>query len=246
LLAYHWLKAGAWEKALSYTLQAAEQAGKLYARPEVIYHYWHALDLLDRLPDNAEQNRVRADVILALIWLPGSMRDEEAKARMLRHLDQALADAETAGRAAIVAKLQAAKGDLLLDKALLVDSLERAEVSGDALTQAFVARRYGNYLAVHDRFETALGHITRAIDILGAQGEWLQQALVMAGPGRCFYARAGKIEESLGYAARLRQLGDSLTDASLRAWRAAEAEPYLYKGLWDEVIRVAEESQPIA
>ena len=246
LLAYHWLKAEAWEKALSYTLRAAEQAGKLYARPEAISHYWQALDLLDRLPDNAEQNRVRADVTLALIWLPGSMRDEEAKARMLRHVDQALAEAETAGRAAIVARLQAAKGQLLLDETLLADSLERAEVSGDALTQAFVAWRYGNYLAAHDCFETALGHIARAIDILGAQGEWLQQAQVMAGPGRCFYARAGKLEESLAYAARVRQLGDSLGDASLRAWRAAEAEPYFYKGLWDEVIRIAEESLPIA
>jgi tetratricopeptide (TPR) repeat protein len=44
----------------------------------------------------------------------------------------------------------------------------------------------------------------------------------------------------------VRQLADGLGDASLRAWRAAEAEPYLYKGLWDEVVRVAEESLPIA
>jgi tetratricopeptide (TPR) repeat protein len=127
-----------------------------------------------------------------------------------------------------------------------VDGLERAEVSGDALTQAFAARLYGNYLAAHRRFETALDHIARAIDILGTKGEWLQQAQVMAGPGRCFYARAGRLEEALAYAARVRRAADHLGDASLRAWRAAEAEPYLYKGLWDEVIRVVEESLPIA
>jgi tetratricopeptide (TPR) repeat protein len=127
-----------------------------------------------------------------------------------------------------------------------LEGLERAEVSGDALTQAFAARLYGNYLAAHHRFDIALDHIARAIDILGAKGESLQQAQVMAGPGRCFYARAGRLEEALVYAARVRRAADQLGDASLRAWRAAEAEPYLYKGLWDEVIRVAEESQPIA
>jgi predicted ATPase len=53
LLAYHWLKAEDWDNALSCTLRAAEHAGKLYARPEAISHYWQALDLLDRLPGNA-------------------------------------------------------------------------------------------------------------------------------------------------------------------------------------------------
>jgi predicted ATPase len=40
LLAHHWIEAEDWEKALTFTLQAAEQAGKLYARPEAIRHYW--------------------------------------------------------------------------------------------------------------------------------------------------------------------------------------------------------------
>ena len=50
LLAHHWLRAEEWEKALTYTLEAAERARKLYARPEAINHYWQALDLLERLP----------------------------------------------------------------------------------------------------------------------------------------------------------------------------------------------------
>jgi len=40
---------------------------------------------------------------------------------------------------------------------------------------------------------------------------------------------------------RARALGDSLGDARLRAWRTMEAEPYMYKGLWADVIRVVEE-----
>jgi tetratricopeptide (TPR) repeat protein len=37
-----------------------------------------------------------------------------------------------------------------------------------------------------------------------------------------------------------------LGEAPLLAWRAMEAEPYVYKGAWVEAIRVAEESLPIA
>jgi tetratricopeptide (TPR) repeat protein len=68
----------------------------------------------------------------------------------------------------------------------------------------------------------------------------------MASQGRCYFARAGRLDESLAYAARAREAGDIFDDARLRAWCAMEAEPYLYKGLWDEVIRVAEEALPAA
>ena len=60
LLAHHWLRAEEWEKALDYTLEAAERARKLYARPEAISHYWQALELLERLPHTSERSRVHA------------------------------------------------------------------------------------------------------------------------------------------------------------------------------------------
>jgi tetratricopeptide (TPR) repeat protein len=37
-----------------------------------------------------------------------------------------------------------------------------------------------------------------------------------------------------------------MDDARLRAWGAMEAEPYMYQGRWDEVVRVAEEGLPVA
>jgi tetratricopeptide (TPR) repeat protein len=52
------------------------------------------------------------------------------------------------------------------------------------------------------------------------------------------------LTEALDYAARARRLADILDDPRLRAWRAMEAEPYMYKGLWEDVARVAEESLP--
>ena len=50
LLAHHWLRAEDWEKALNYTLEAADGREALYARTETINHYWQALDLFERLP----------------------------------------------------------------------------------------------------------------------------------------------------------------------------------------------------
>ena len=93
-----------------YTLEAAERAQKLFARPEAINHYWQALELLERLPHTPERSRVHCDVILSLVQLPGWMRNEEAEARLFRHVDQALTDATEAGQMANMARLEAIKG----------------------------------------------------------------------------------------------------------------------------------------
>ena len=70
-LAYHWLRAEAWDKALDYTLEAAERARRLLARPEAINHYWQALELIERLPHTPELDRVHCNVILSLISATG-------------------------------------------------------------------------------------------------------------------------------------------------------------------------------
>jgi tetratricopeptide (TPR) repeat protein len=227
-------------------LEAADQAGALYARPEAISHYWQALDLLDRLPGNIERNRIHADVILSVTQLPGWMRDETAKTRMLRHVDRALEDASLDGNVTAAVKLQATKGSFWVDEALLMDALTRAEASGDALALAFAENRYGQYFGVQGQFEKSLGHVARAVDILGAQGEYLEQALVMTAGGRCYSARAGQIEDALRYASRVQDAADALDNPRLRAWIAMNAEPHLYKGDWDAVVQVAEKALPAA
>ena len=56
-------------RALTYTLEAAERARTLFARPEAINHYWQALELIERLPHTPELDRVHCNVILSL-YLP--------------------------------------------------------------------------------------------------------------------------------------------------------------------------------
>ena len=186
LLAYHWLRAEEWEKALDYTLEAAERAQKLFARPEAINHYWQALELMERLPHTPERGRVHCDVILSLARLPGSMRDDEAEARLFRHVDQALTSATEAGQTANMARLEAIKGRYQDDEALLESAIARAESSGDRLAEAFAAGHYGAYLGLHGQFEASLDHIARAIEIWGEQGEQLRQARTMASGGTLF------------------------------------------------------------
>jgi tetratricopeptide (TPR) repeat protein len=143
-------------------------------------------------------------------------------------------------------KLQATKGSFWVDEALLMDALTRAEASGDALALAFAENRYGQYFGVQGQFEKSLGHVARAVDILGAQGEYLEQALVMTAGGRCYSARAGQIEDALRYASRVQDATDALDNPRLRAWIAMNAEPHLYKGDWDAVVQVAEKALPAA
>jgi tetratricopeptide (TPR) repeat protein len=88
--------------------------------------------------------------------------------------------------------------------------------------------------------------MARGIEIFGAQGESLRQGRTLASGGRCFSARAGRLDGALDLAARAHELAETLNGAELRAFRAMEAEPYYYKGLWDEAVRVAEEALPIA
>ena len=67
-----------------------------------------------------------------------------------------------------------------------------------------------------------------------------------AGEGRCFSARAGRLEVSLRYASRAREIAETAGDLHLKACMAMESEPYMYKGLWEETVQIAEEGLPAA
>jgi tetratricopeptide (TPR) repeat protein len=132
------------------------------------------------------------------------------------------------------------------DEASLVRAVTRAGAASDRRAEVFALRLHVDYLGFAGRFEEALMQIPRAIDLCGELGDYFQQGLLFASVGRCWGARAGRLSDSLAYAAQAREIGSQLDDARLKAWRAMEAEPYWYKGLWEDAVRVAEESLPIA
>ena len=247
VMAYHWLRAEEWEKALEYTLQAAERARKLHARPEALTHYWQALELLDKLPRTDKRRRTHINVMISLSLITTSFRNADEHREFLRHIEEAIAGATDSGDNACVSLLESTKAVFTLDENLFITAIQHARESGDKLALANTLSRYANiYLGAIGQYEKALTHIGEAVGLLEGEGATYNQALTMASGGRCYCARAGKLEEALNYAAKARQIGEATDDIRLRAWSAMEAEPYLYKGLWEQVVRVAEGGLPAA
>ena len=244
LLAHHWLLAEEWEPALRYTLQAAERAGGLAVRPEAIGHYWQALELLERLSPTPERRRTHLKLVLALLQLPGWMRGPADIDRGREHLESAIREATETRDTASHARLESIKGGLTEDEGLLTSSLARAEESKDARVWGEVAWRYAEFLGRRGHYEEALAYVPRAIEILGEIGERSEQAGWMAYTGRCYCSRAGRLDDAFRYAASAREVATAIADPRLLAWRAMEAETYLYRGLWAEVVAVVEAGLP--
>lgn len=246
VLAHHWYHAGEWDRALEPTLRAAERAHRLYDRPAALGHYWRALEILDRLPATTDRQGRHADAIETLVRTPGWARDEPMLRSGLDHLDRALEHCTDHGDVARRIRLQALKGVIVRSEELLTDALARADAGGDPLTIATALDRYGFYLGSSGRWEEAIAQYTRSIALYEVHGERYQQALNITYGGRCYSARAGRLDDALAYAARFRDIAATLGDARLLAWQAMEAEPYFYLGAWGDVVRVSDENLPLA
>ena len=246
VLADHWQRAERVEEALRWTLRAAERARGLYARPEAIAHYWQALDLLARLPTTPERQRMHAETVLALVRIPGYFRDAASREAALQHIDEGIREAEALGMLSVQAGLELQKGHLVQDEDVMLSALTHAEASGNPLTLAMAAMLYGEYLGQHGQYDKALVHIEQAIDLFGANEARHDHAFSMAMSGRCHCSRAGRLNDAFTYAARARKIAVTMGDARLKAWGGMEAEPCMYKGLWDQLARVGEEGLAVA
>jgi class 3 adenylate cyclase len=251
ILAHHWECAEDFEMALHHRFVAAEQTTRLYAHSESIAQYSLALELLDRLPETQETLGRHADTVLAVIRATGitgrvSWQDEQQKRGTLRHLDKAIRTAAGDGDLALLARLEAYKGRNWGDEVLLAQAVEHADASGDKVVQAEVSSRFSGYLGQKGRFEDSFDHTSRAIEIYGQLGEETLQGFALAGEGRCFTARSGRLGDSLRYAERVREMAKTSDNLQIKAWTTMESEPHMYKGLWEETIGVAQENLSIA
>ncbi|MDQ3856208.1 MAG: AAA family ATPase, partial [Chloroflexota bacterium] len=61
IIAEHFLRAQAWEKAAEYLIRAADESTRLYAHTEARAHYDKAVEALNRLPDTVVNRRRRVD-----------------------------------------------------------------------------------------------------------------------------------------------------------------------------------------
>jgi len=142
------------------------------------------------------------ETVRSLLDTPASARDEAEKGQLHRHVDQALALATEAGQLAAVARLEALKGTYWGDEVLLTNAIAHAEASGDVEARSRCEFIYGSTLGKLGRCAAALEHLTLAIEIMEGRGDRWRQAMDMASGARCYNARAGRLEQSLIYAAR--------------------------------------------
>ena len=135
----------------------------------------------------------------------------------------------------MTARLQAIKGTIFDDEALLIEALQRAEDVGMTTSPEHMQITIRAVPGMHGQFEKSLAHVARAIELLGAEGEHLEQAIIMTFGGRCYSARAGRLEEAFAYARRV-QRRRRIENPRLRALGAMKAEPSPLPGNWKAVI----------
>jgi class 3 adenylate cyclase/tetratricopeptide (TPR) repeat protein len=238
LLAYHYESANAWDEVLNCRLLAAAKAESRGARWEAAEHYRRAIQALERLPDTAAHRQTYVETVLARAK-SGQYASKQERAEARHQVDRAIAFAER--DTAALAGLQSLKGVDCLEEPLLV-SAERHAGFADAARQAEVAWRYANFLGNTGRLEESLGKIERAAALLQEVGALKELGSLAAGAGRCYNARAGRLQRSLQFAEMVREIAASTQDVEMRSWLAMEAEPLLYKGLWQRTVEVVEQN----
>jgi tetratricopeptide (TPR) repeat protein len=102
------------------------------------------------------------------------------------------------------------------------------------------------YLGFAGRFEQSLAHTKRAIRIFEQLGDQVNLGVALAGSARCYSARAGLLEESFQFADAARRIAKDIGNLAVKSWLPMEAEPLMYKGLWERAVQVAAEGSPIA
>jgi tetratricopeptide (TPR) repeat protein len=246
MLAHHWEHARDLEQALRCRLQAGKRAAARFAVWEAVAQYWRALELLHQLPESEDTRRHHLATLLELIGLGDFWQSEADRARALRYIDRAIEIASDSGNASALARLKAYKGGRWQDESLLVEAARHASDAGDQRVKAEVEARHSGYHGIRGRFEESLGYMERAIEIYAGLGADIEQGLLMASNGRCYSARAGRLERSFHFAARARAIAEATGDLQLRSWLPMEAEPCLYKGLWQRTVDIVEQGLPPA
>ncbi|MEZ5863575.1 MAG: adenylate/guanylate cyclase domain-containing protein [Geminicoccaceae bacterium] len=253
LLAHHWEQAGDPERALPQLMRAGDDAASRFAIWEAVAHYWHAAALLEALPESAERRSAHLQIVLSMIETATASseagdfwHDDTERDAAFRHVDKALATAEARADRASLARLEAFKGKNQHDEALLGRAAGHARAIGDQRLEADIVRQHAGFCGHMGRFQESEALVDRAIELLESLGSEVELGFAMASYGRCYRARAGKLQEALSLAERARMIADRVGDLKLRSWLAMESEPCMYKGAWDDTVVVARTYLPIA
>ncbi len=208
LLAYHYQQAEAGDKALEYSLKAAEQARARFANEDALRHYSDALRLA---PDAVTRFSVLA-ACESLYDLRGE-RDNQARAvaAMAEQAEALEDDARRAEARLRQAGLALATGDYGLARAAaqqavsLAESAQRTDLAAAGETHLGMAlAEQGDYASARERLARALT-LARANDLPKLEADCLRQLGAVAYYQSDFATARAHFEQSL---ALYRQAGD--------------------------------------
>jgi class 3 adenylate cyclase/tetratricopeptide (TPR) repeat protein len=87
LLARHFLRGEAWEKAVDYLIKAGDAANRLYAHAEARLHYSAALQALEHVPDTIENRRCVIDTTTSFMSVSWIAEPPERNLARLAHVE---------------------------------------------------------------------------------------------------------------------------------------------------------------
>lgn len=199
LIAYHYRRGGNPNKELFYTLQAAEQARKVYANAEAIRHYTRALELLDRLESGVSRKErlyaihsQRFEVLIGrseLLYLQGDIEAGRADGRALLPLARQMADDPAWLIDALLVQPEITspenQGELDQGLAMAEEALSLAEKLGDPHRTINSLIQLTGLLAFRkDRRWEETGE--RALQLVRQLGDQRLEALILLGIGSAY------------------------------------------------------------
>jgi DNA-binding SARP family transcriptional activator/tetratricopeptide (TPR) repeat protein len=100
-IAFHYEQAGQYDRAARFALVAASEAAHVFAGGEAVQQYQHALDLLVRLPESLERDRLELDARFQLV-APLNAMEGYASALLQQDLERAVDLATRLGEGTIL------------------------------------------------------------------------------------------------------------------------------------------------
>lgn len=235
-LAYHALRAQAWDQAVRWCERAADAALAVFAYSSAASLYEQALDALGRLPESDENRGHGIQLRLRLAQVAFYV----APGRLAEWLGPAEQAAQKLGDATLLAYVHLAQAGALYILGRFAETLpllERirpiAEDTPDAVLRAQYLRIYGQLQALRGDYAAAVPALHEAIELLRAQpGIELTVAIEMLG---ATYAYMGDFDRALELINSAHARSESVQDqAALAAGEGFLCAVHHMRGDWEK------------
>jgi DNA-binding SARP family transcriptional activator len=233
-LAYHAMRAQAWDQAVRWGEQAAAAAVAVFAYTSAASLYEQALEGLERLPASADNQAYEVKLRLRLAQVAFYV----APGRLGEWLEPAERAALALGSERLLAHVRLAQAGALYIQGRFADALpllERirptVETIDDPVLRAQFPRVYGQLQALRGDYAAAVPALLEAIDVLREQpGIELTVATEMLG---ATYAYMGEFERALEMITAAHATSESIQDhAALAAGEGFLSAVYHMRGDW--------------